>query len=165
MYDLIIFDVDGTLVRTKSGAEFRKTADDWELIEGRADVLRQLKAAGKKIVLASNQGGIGMGYFPMFEMADQLRKLRDEIRADGLYYCPFHPDALLAEFRCSSFDRKPMPGMLLNAMYDQQAPAPQTLMIGDRQEDAMAARNAGVRFCHADDFFRDWRAVCKENPA
>lgn len=165
MYDLVIFDVDGTLVRTKSGGEFRKTADDWEPIEGRAETLAQLKIAHKKIALATNQGGVAMGYFPAGDMVTELARTAEAVGADRLRYSFYLADALLEIYASPplAFYRKPAPGMLMSLMLELGVPAPRTLMVGDREEDKKAARNAGVAFCWADLFFRDWRWACKEN--
>jgi D-glycero-D-manno-heptose 1,7-bisphosphate phosphatase len=72
----------------------------------------------------------------------------------GVYVCYTHPTASLEEFRMEGdVRRKPGPGMLLEAMRDFEASPEQTLFIGDRAEDQQAAKNAGIDFTPAGEFF------------
>src|SRR5260221_2433900 len=59
---LVIFDVDGTIVTTKSGETFRKTADDWQWLPGRLEKLQELDRQGVKLAIATNQGGVAFEY-------------------------------------------------------------------------------------------------------
>src|SRR6266852_7937064 len=137
---LIIFDVDGTLVTTKSGATFRKSAHDWQWIPGRLAKLAGLKRNGIRMAIATNQGGVAYGYF---EVADILRELTSMVRIAGipagaLYICYTHPKATIEHFRAEDNRRKPGPGMLLEAMHDFEVTAKETLYVGDRPEDEQA---------------------------
>jgi D-glycero-D-manno-heptose 1,7-bisphosphate phosphatase len=152
-YDLYIFDVDGTLVRTKSGKEFRDGAADWELLPGRKEVLAALKARGAKIGLATNQGGVAFGYLDEEGVWDAMLALAREVGADALRCCPFHPGGTVPRFRQDSPDRKPRPGMLLGIMGELGVTPGRTLMVGDRDEDRGAAGAAGCDFAWARDFF------------
>lgn len=51
--------------------------------------------------------------------------------------------------------RKPGPGMLIQAIIDANAIRPEVLMVGDRSEDAEAAKAAGCAFVWAKDFFEE----------
>ncbi|GAX75879.1 hypothetical protein CEUSTIGMA_g3322.t1 [Chlamydomonas eustigma] len=53
------FDVDGTLIHTKSGSPFAKGPDDWKFFNKKVpSVLQDLEKQGFRIVIFSNQGGI-----------------------------------------------------------------------------------------------------------
>ncbi|ODQ79627.1 hypothetical protein BABINDRAFT_162007 [Babjeviella inositovora NRRL Y-12698] len=53
------FDLDDTLVRTKSGGKFAVNGDDWQFINGKVvPKLHQLWADGYVIVIFTNQGGV-----------------------------------------------------------------------------------------------------------
>ncbi len=156
-YKLIIFDVDGTLVSTKSGATFRKRAQDWQWMPGRLEKLHALKAQGIRMAIATNQGGVAFGYF---EVTDILRELQAMARIagipkGGLYICYTHPKASIEQFRAVDNRRKPGPGMLLESMRDFEASPEETLYVGDLPEDEEAAKNAGVGFCWAGKFFSE----------
>jgi len=152
---LVIFDCDGTLTTTKSGATFRKSAQDWQWMPGRLEKLHALKAQGIRMAIATNQGGVAFGYM---EVADILRELQAMTRIagipkGGLYICYTHPKASIEQFRAVDNRRKPGPGMLLEVMRDFEAEPEETLYVGDLPEDAEAAKNAGVGFCLAGGFF------------
>ncbi len=156
-YKLIIFDVDGTLVNTKSGATFRKSAQDWQWMPGRLTKLAELKQAGVRMAIATNQGGVAFGYM---EVADILRELQAMARIagipkGGLYICYTHPKASIEQFRAVDNRRKPGPGMLLEAMRDFEASPEETLYVGDLPEDEEAAKNAGCQFIWAGKFFSE----------
>ncbi len=155
---LIIFDVDGTLVTTKSGATFRKTADDWQWLPGRVERLHQLANQGIKLAIATNQGGVAFGYLDYHEMRHELRHMADEGRIDFTAICFTHPDAKIEAYHKDSDRRKPGPGMLLDAMGALKIEQIHTLMVGDRPEDEQAAQAAGAAFMWSDKFFGDKEA-------
>jgi D-glycero-D-manno-heptose 1,7-bisphosphate phosphatase len=152
-YQLVIFDADGTLVRPKSGKDFREHADDWELLPGRLCACQGLQANGVKLAIASNQGGVAFGYLAESAIRQALHDLGADIGAHMVRFCPFHPDGTLPQYRCDSADRKPSPGMLQAVMNQLKIPSEHTLFVGDRSEDEGAAKAAGVAFQWADTFF------------
>lgn len=164
-YDLIIFDLDGTLVETKSGATFRKGADDWKFIGQRDQQVLALRAREVACAIATNQGGVAFGYLDPWEIGAAIyataRAL--DIGTGLVFWCFNHPKASIAEYRRESAARKPGPGMLNAAITCERAwrqdvqgrdmPLCRVLMVGDRDEDKGAAEAAGIAFCHADAFF------------
>lgn len=152
---LIIFDVDGTLVQTKSGATFRKSEDDWQWLPGRLERLAELRKQGIHIAIASNQGGVAFGYLDKRDTYRELASMmhQAELPLEGLNICFFHPQATREIYRVESNLRKPGPGMLYAAMGTFNVEAQDTLMVGDRPEDEGAAKAAGVDFCWAAQFF------------
>lgn len=171
-YELIISDIDGTLVKTKSGATFRKTADDWEWLPGRLEKLQELREQGKVIHFASNQGGIAFGYFQEGDIVHEFLRMSKEIGYPPghniMHVCFTHPNAIVASYREESHGpnsnrRKPAPGMLLEAMQRENIAPDKTLMVGDRKEDENAALNAGCDFMWAWAFFGDDQTI-EEHP-
>lgn len=152
---LIIFDVDGTLVETKSKETFRKGADDWRLLPGREEKLKELKGRGVRLAIASNQGGVAFGHMEQEHIMIELHKTAKElgIPPGGVYICYNHPKASIERYRTEDHRRKPGPGMLIEAMRDFESEADETLFVGDREEDREAAKAAGVAFMWAKDFF------------
>jgi D-glycero-D-manno-heptose 1,7-bisphosphate phosphatase len=158
MFKLYLFDVDGTLVETKSGATFRKSADDWQWLPGRVALCKALCEDGAVFAIASNQAGVAFPWskFSEEDMQAQIDAVAREIGANyvGVCYTTPNPKALPEYHNPNDERRKPGPGMLLEAMQYYGMPAEQTVMIGDRDDDEQAARAAGVTFIHADEFFK-----------
>lgn len=144
----IIFDVDGTLRTTRSGAPFPVSAEDIELLPGRADRLRALHTEGVLILGVSNQAGVALGALDaptasaLFDHTCELLGVTFDIR-----FCPHPPRG------AACWCRKPMPGfgVLLTREYDLD-PALCTY-VGDMATDEEFARNSGFAWAHADAFF------------
>jgi len=155
MPKLIIFDVDGTLTSTKSGATFRKSADDWQWLPGRLAKLQELDRQGVKLAIATNQGGVAFGYLGALEIRHELMKMSKEGHITWVEMCFSHPKATIAAYQEDSPRRKPGAGMLLAILEASGEKPEDTLMVGDREEDEQAAKNAGVAFRWSRDFFGD----------
>lgn len=158
MYKLIIFDVDGTLVTTKTGGPFRQSAYDWQWLPGRVEKCHTLIADGVCLALASNQAGVA---FPWSKFTEA--EIRAELEATGalcgahfVCVCYTTPNEKARPEYHNPNDprRKPNPGMLLEAMEHFHVSPDETLMVGDRPEDEQSAQAAGVAFQWADDFFK-----------
>ena len=65
-------------------------------------------------------------------------------RIDRIYHCPYHEDGAIPRYRRDSYDRKPKPGMLIQAMTDFPVIKEQSFLIGDKQADLEAAKAAGI---------------------
>lgn len=123
--------------------------DDFHFIDGVIDALLQLKKKGYLLVLVTNQSGIARGYFSE-EQFLQLTEWFDWSLADrgvdfdGIYYCPHHPEGQ-GEYREDCDCRKPKAGMFTQAIADLNIDPTQSIMVGDKLEDLLAAENAGVK--------------------
>jgi D-glycero-D-manno-heptose 1,7-bisphosphate phosphatase len=163
---LYIFDADGTLRRTTvEGQPCPNKPGEWEVIPGVRERLSEIDwgMSGARFGIASNQGGVGMGYMT-YEMAYQL--LADMVvEAFGLKapphgsieICPHAPHA-----NCPC--RKPKPLMLVRLMHRFRARRNETLFVGDMDRDEEAARRAGVRFLWAHEFFNRQNPLEEKEP-
>lgn len=156
----VFLDRDGTLMHDvhycSDPAKVRVFADA-------SEALRRLKAAGYKIVVITNQSGIGRGYFTEAQyraVADELQRQLGADVVDATYFCADTPDAATER-------RKPGPGMILEAQRDLGIDLSRSFMVGDKRIDADCGRNAGVRTIlvehgserHQDvDHGADWKA-------
>src|SRR5882724_12108587 len=134
----VFLDRDGTLMRE---VNYCADPEQVEIFPGVPVALLRLKAAGYKLIVISNQAGIGRGYFT----EAQYRLVEAEVaRAvlpatlDAVYFCPDRPD--LATDR-----RKPAPGMVFEAQRDHDIDLARSFLIGDKAIDIECGRNAGVR--------------------
>jgi rfaE bifunctional protein nucleotidyltransferase chain/domain len=135
---LVILDRDGTLVRD---GIFDPTKV--ELLDGVLEALKLLQSAGLRLCIASNQQGIGLGYFGYREFIDGNRLLLKQLGAAGvsiakIYFCP-HSFADICDCR------KPAAGMITRAMHDQGVSAERTFVIGDSSADLEAAEKVSCR--------------------
>jgi D-glycero-D-manno-heptose 1,7-bisphosphate phosphatase len=134
----IFLDRDGTLMKDVG---YCSQPEQVELIAGVRDLLPRLKNAGFKLIIVTNQSGIGRGYFTEKDFWAVQRELEKELGPgiiDATYFCA---DTPLQE----SIRRKPNPGMLLEAATDLGIDLGQSYMVGDKVSDAEAGIRAGVK--------------------
>lgn len=123
---------------------------DFAWIPGARAVIGAFNRAGWRVVVITNQSGIGRGYYAEADMHALHQAMVDDLATEGLridafYHCPHHPEAVLEVYRHPDPpDRKPNPGMLLRAMADWPTDRASSFMVGDRESDLEAARRAGV---------------------
>lgn len=165
--DLICFDLDWTLVKPITGdaknPRFREFAWDWQEIPGRTAVIHQLRAEHIQLAIVTNQGGVAFGIYQPQEM---VKEIWEAASCFSIYFCHFcfdHPKGSRRRFRRDSPFRAPHPGLLRRAMQDADAIPHRTLMVSDRDEDRLAARNAGCRFIDATAFFAQFTELPSED--
>ena len=106
---LIVLDRDGVI--NYDSEQFIKSPDEWRPIPGSLEAISRLNHAGFRVVVATNQSGLGRGLFDMATLIainDKMHKALAQIggRVDALFYCPHTADSA-----CEC--RKPKPGMLI----------------------------------------------------
>jgi len=107
------------------------------------NALKKLSKSRYKIIITTNQSGIGRGYFPEADfmrlskhMVDSLK--RQNARIDAIYHCPHAP-----EEKCAC--RKPKTAMLFSAKKDFNIALNKSFVIGDKLEDIEMGKKAGCR--------------------
>ena len=124
--------------------------EDFEFVDGVFDLCAVAQKAGFRLVVVTNQAGIGRGFYS----EDDFHKLNDwmieqfhtrSIAIDRVYFCPFHPVHGIGKYKRDSSDRKPGPGMILRASTDLDLDLDQSILVGDKQTDIEAGIAAGVR--------------------
>lgn len=134
----VFLDRDGTLMRE---VNYCSDPQDVAIFPGVPEALERLRRAGYKLIVISNQAGIGRGYFTEAQYrlveAEVARAVRPAT-FDAVYFCPDHPD------RPTDF-RKPAPGMVLAAQRDHDLDLARSFFIGDKAIDIECGRNAGMR--------------------
>lgn len=153
---LYLFDLDGTLISSYMDNPDRNY-HDWQLLPGRAARILQLRAAGHTVGVVSNQGGVAFGLVSEADWQRKIAAICAQLGIDlaAVFVC--FADARSRDARYNDpaqvARRKPSRAMIREAMARYGAAAADTRMIGDRDEDAQAAADAGVAFAWADDFF------------
>ena len=133
MNKLIILDRDGVI--NEDSDAYIKSVDEWIPIPGSIDAITRLSKAGYTVVVATNQSGIGRGYYDEATLEAMHQRLRDLVAEQGgalgkIYHCPHAPDE-------SCDCRKPLPGLIDQIVtdYGDVAGAP---LIGDSLRDLQA---------------------------
>lgn len=136
---LVILDRDGVINQDRD--DFVKNSLEWVPIDSALDGIALLSQAGWRVVVATNQSGLGRGLFDMHAlnaMHDKMHHLVGKAggRIDAVFFCPHKPEA-----HCSC--RKPAPGMVLD-IAERFGVKPESLwLIGDSLRDLQAIDTAG----------------------
>jgi len=146
-YRSVFLDRDGTLVHA---VHFPSRPEQLRLYDGIGPELHALQKAGFRLVMITNQSGIAHGYFTEADLqrmheylASQLAQF--DVRIDGVYYCPHHPEGVIPEFAIPCGCRKPQPGMLLQAAADLDIDLRRSWFVGDILDDVEAGNRVGCR--------------------
>lgn len=147
----VFLDRDGTINKYVG---FLRNIDEFELIDGVADAIKKINAAGYLAIVVTNQPVIARGEVSFEELGVIHNKMetllgKEGAYLDAIYFCPHHPhkgyEGERPELKFDCDCRKPKPGMLLNAAQDFNIDLPQSWMIGDGENDVKAGQNAGCR--------------------
>ncbi|MFB0555014.1 MAG: D-glycero-beta-D-manno-heptose 1,7-bisphosphate 7-phosphatase [Phycisphaerae bacterium] len=148
MSDKAIFlDRDDTLIEDPG---YINSPEQVKLLDGVAEALIELKALGYKLVVVTNQSAVARGIVTekvLGAIHNRLEQLLAEKNAflDRIYYCPYHPDGIVAKYRKESDFRKPKPGMLLKAAEEMNINLGQSWCIGNSISDMEAGLRAGCK--------------------
>lgn len=141
MVRLVVLDRDGVI--NEDSASHIRSAAEWRPIAGSMRAIGLLTQAGITVAVASNQSGIGRGYFDRRALYAINRKMRRHAAREGgriqrIAYCPHTPDAGCA---C----RKPGPALLYTLAAHAGTTTDEVCVVGDSERDIDAARAAGAR--------------------
>jgi D-glycero-D-manno-heptose 1,7-bisphosphate phosphatase len=145
----IFFDRDNTLI-ISSG--YLGDPSQVELVPGAADAVARAKRLGYVVAALSNQSGVARGLFTEDDVHAVNKRIDELLRnadpdavIDRHDFCPFHPEAVLEEYRRDSDLRKPRPGMIHLAEQQMQLDLSRSWVIGDAPRDIEAGIAAGCR--------------------
>ena len=138
---LVILDRDGTI--NHDSDQYIKSPAEWKPIKGSLEAIARLSQNGWRVVVATNQSGIGRGLFDMATLNaihDMMHRAVHQAggRIDAIFFCPHAGDA-----NCEC--RKPKPGMLLQIARRMNVELEGVPMVGDSLRDLQAATAAGAR--------------------
>src|ERR1700723_721268 len=136
----VFLDRDGTLIAEKN---YLHRPEAVVILPGTGPALRKLADAGFKLIIVTNQSGIGRGYFSLADAERVNDHLRGEFARDGvtfekIYIAPEAPDQ-------PSRVRKPSPQFLFDARDEFGVELAQSFMVGDKLIDLECGWNAGVK--------------------
>lgn len=142
----LFLDRDGVINVEKN---YVNRIEDFEFIDGIFDLCRSAVAVGMAVVVVTNQAGIARGYYTEAQFLLVTEWMRNRFTDEGIvidrvYYCPYHPEYGIGEYKADSFDRKPNPGMILRARDELGLSLDNSILVGDKASDIAAARAASV---------------------
>jgi D-glycero-D-manno-heptose 1,7-bisphosphate phosphatase len=138
---LIVLDRDGVI--NHDSDHFIKSPEEWRAIPGSLEAIARLNQAGYRVVVATNQSGVGRGLFGMTTLTaihEKMFKALAQVggRIDAVFYCPHAADS-----NCDC--RKPKPGMLVQIGSRFGVDMKDVPAIGDGLRDLRAAQAVGAR--------------------
>lgn len=147
----VFLDRDGTINKYVG---FLRNIDEFELLDGAADAIKEINASGYLAIVVTNQPVIARGEVSFEELERIHNKMetllgKEGAYLDAIYFCPHHPhkgyEGERPELKVDCDCRKPKPGMLLKAAQDFNIDLAQSWMIGDGENDIRAGQNAGCQ--------------------
>ena len=136
-----MLDRDGVI--NKDSDVYIKSPDEWKPIPGSPEAIALLHKNGYKIVVITNQSGLGRGLFSLETLSLMHAKMHRSIEAEGgkiesIYFCPHGPDE-----GCDC--RKPRPGLLKAFAQDKRVELKNIPFVGDTLKDIEAAVAVGAQ--------------------
>ncbi len=133
-------DRDGVLIYEPQDDFQVDSLKKYKILDGVKDGLRELVKSGYKLVMITNQDGMGSGHFPEKDfLLVQNQFLRDVgVKFDEVFVCTH-----FAEESCNC--RKPKTGMVDDFLNSNPLNMKESFVVGDRDTDMEFARNIGVK--------------------
>jgi D-glycero-D-manno-heptose 1,7-bisphosphate phosphatase len=124
--------------------------DEFFLLPGASQVVRQINEMGLLTIVISNQPGVAKGKFTERLLEAITDKMHRELasggaRLDAVYYCLHHPEAIIPKYKLICDCRKPKPGLLLQAAQEWEISLADSYFIGDGLTDVLAGQAAETR--------------------
>ena len=140
MNKAVFVDRDGT-INIDKGYTYKTM--DLQFFSGAIEGLQLLSQSPFKLIIISNQSGIGRGYYREEDyqtfMKEMLNRLKEEnVRIDAAYHCPHTPNE-----HCEC--RKPKLGNVKKAQHQFNLDLKKSYIIGDKTEDIQTGINAGMK--------------------
>jgi D-glycero-D-manno-heptose 1,7-bisphosphate phosphatase len=124
-------------------------SDNFNFIDGIFELARTACASGYRLVVITNQAGIGRGYYSEQQFHQLTQWMCNQFLSAGapiekVYFSPFHPTEGLGKYKKDHISRKPRPGMILLAQQELDLDLENSILIGDKASDMQAGIAAGV---------------------
>jgi D-glycero-D-manno-heptose 1,7-bisphosphate phosphatase len=138
---LVILDRDGVI--NHDSDDYIKSPEEWVPIPGSLEAIARLHREGYKVIVATNQSGVGRGLFDMDTLGRIHARMLEAVRAkggeiDAIFFCPHKP-----EDNCDC--RKPQPGLFWEIAERLKVNLTGVYAVGDSERDVAAARLVSAR--------------------
>ena len=144
MSKFAFIDRDGTMINEPEETKQIDSLSKLKILPGAINGLQRLLKADYKLVMVSNQDGVGTKFFPkkdFLKPQNALLKIlkQNKIKFYKIFVCPHLPQK-----NCSC--RKPKLGLLKNFLKEENIDLKNSLVIGDRPSDQQLAKNLKIKF-------------------
>jgi len=142
----VFLDRDGTLNKE---VNYLHKIENFEWVPGAPTAVKRLNEFDVPVLVVTNQSGVARGYFEE-EDVEQLHAFMEEELAkigatiDDFYYCPYHPNGDVEEYRALSHCRKPNPGMFEEAIQEWSVDPARSFVVGDKNSDLIPGNELGM---------------------
>lgn len=149
-FKALFLDRDGVICKEKH--HLYKT-EDFEFIDFVPEAIESIREMGYLIIVITNQAGVAKGLYTENDVKRlhqyMINCISDITHIDAIYYCPFHEDGIIEEYKKYSPDRKPGGGMIEKAVSKFREKGIEidlknSIIVGDKLSDIEAGINAGV---------------------
>jgi D-glycero-D-manno-heptose 1,7-bisphosphate phosphatase len=136
----VFLDRDGTINKE---VNYLSKIEQLEILPNSASAIKILNDNDFKVIVITNQSGVGRGYFSKEDLQDINEHLKNELSKDGaqidaMYFCPHLPDS-----GCQC--RKPRPGMIESAKSKLDLDLSSSFVVGDTINDLETGHNVGCK--------------------
>jgi len=142
---VVFLDRDGIINKKPGPHQYVTKWEDFEFVDGIFETLKGLNAKGYRLVVVTNQQGIGKGLFTDKELREIHSNMLEQLKGNGIeidkiYYCPH-----LESDNCLC--RKPRPGMFYKAINElpYTIDIPNSFILGDSINDIIAGNSVGLK--------------------
>jgi len=140
---IAFLDRDGVVNRNAVHLDYIKGPSEFNFLPGSQKAIRMLNEAGFKVIIISNQTGVGKGLYSKEDLKNTTEKMlkgldKAKARLDKICYCIHHPDS-----GCGC--RKPKTGMFKKAVGKTEFDRKNSFFVGDTERDTLAGKNFGVK--------------------
>lgn len=147
MNKAVFLDRDGTINIEKN---YLHKIDEFEYLPGAVEGLKRIYDMGYLLIIVTNQSGIARGYYSEEELHQLNEWMISDLDTKGVkiskvYYCPHHPNASVARYRCDCNCRKPKTGMFWQAQKEFNIDLSESYAIGDKLRDLSICNETAVK--------------------
>jgi len=146
MKKALFLDRDG-IINVDHGYVYKQ--DDFEFVDGIFELCITAIEKSYDIFVITNQAGIARGLYTITDFEKLSAWMLEIFSNNGVevkkvYFCPHHPSKGDSEYTKVCECRKPEPGMIIKAQHEFDLDLDNSILIGDKASDILAAQNAGI---------------------